>query len=54
MPEAIKRLRESSFAKKWFGERFISTFSASRESQIEAFSAKIPDVELERFLYWVK
>ena len=49
MPEAIKRLRESSFAKKWFGERFISTFSASRESQIEAFSAKIPDVELERF-----
>ena len=49
MPEAIKRLRESSFAKKWFGERFITTFSASRESQLEAFSAKIPDVELERF-----
>ena len=49
MPEAIKRLRGSSFAKEWFSERFITTFSASRESQLEAFSAKVPDVELERF-----
>ncbi|OED35216.1 glutamine synthetase [Chromatiales bacterium (ex Bugula neritina AB1)] len=49
MPEAISRLRESEFAHDWFGERFITAFSTSRESQYDAFCAKVPDVELERF-----
>lgn len=49
MPEAIDRLSSSEFAKEWFGERFITTFTSSRQSQYDAFSAKVPDVELERF-----
>ena len=49
MPEAIERLRASQFAREAFGERFVATFCASRQSQYDAFSAKVPDVELERF-----
>jgi len=49
MPEAIDRLKTSEFANEWFGERFVATFAASRQSQFDAFSIKVPDVELERF-----
>jgi glutamine synthetase len=49
MPEAIEQLRKSSFAREWLGERFVETFSTTRQSQFEAFSKKIPDVELQRF-----
>jgi len=49
MPEAIAKLEASEFAKEWFGERFISTFCTSRQSQYDAFSTRVPDVELERF-----
>lgn len=49
MPEAIERLRGSDFAKAWLGPRFVETFSATRESQHDAFRRKVPDVELARF-----
>ncbi len=49
MPEAIERLRGSDFARDWLGERFVETFSATRQSQFDQFRAKVPDVELERF-----
>jgi glutamine synthetase len=49
MPEGISRLRGSSFARDWLGERFVETFSATRQSQFDQFRAKVPDVELERF-----
>jgi glutamine synthetase len=49
MPEAIERLRASAFARDWLGDRFVDGFSATRQSQFDAFRAKIPDVELERF-----
>lgn len=49
MPEAIQRLRSSAFARDWLGDRFVDGFAATRQSQYDAFLAKIPDVELERF-----
>lgn len=49
MPEAIKRLRCSRFARDWFGDRFVEGFAATRQSQFDAFRTKVPDVELERF-----
>ncbi|WP_146347320.1 glutamine synthetase family protein [Phaeobacter marinintestinus] len=49
MPEAIERLRGSALADQWLGARFADCFAASRQSQLDAFSAKVPDVELERF-----
>jgi glutamine synthetase len=49
MPEAIARLRGSAFAKDWLGERFVETFTATRECQHEEFCKKVPDVELARF-----
>lgn len=49
MPEAIERLRNSKFACEWLGDRFVEAFSATRQSQLDAFSRKIPDVELQRF-----
>ncbi len=49
MPEAIERLQNSEFANNCFGERFVTTFTSSRQSQYDAFSVKVPDVELERF-----
>jgi len=49
MPEAIERLRNSKLALDWFGDRFIATYCASRQSQYDTFSFKVPDVELERF-----
>ena len=49
MPDAIARLRTSSFARQTFGDRFVETFSATRQSQFDAFCKKVPDVELQRF-----
>lgn len=49
MPEAIERLRNSAFAKDWFGARFVEAFTGTRESQFNEFRRKVPDVELERF-----
>lgn len=49
MAEAIERFRESEFAKDWFGDEFVAGFSSTRESQLNAFNVKVPDVELERF-----
>jgi glutamine synthetase len=49
MPEAIARLRGSDFARDWLGDRFVDTFSATRQSQHDQFAKKVPDVELQRF-----
>lgn len=49
MPEAIERLKASTFARDWFGDRFIDAFAASRQSQHDEFRKKVPDVELQRF-----
>lgn len=49
MPEAIERLRQSSFAADWLGQRFVEAFSSTRESQHNEFRRKVPDVELQRF-----
>jgi glutamine synthetase len=49
MPEAIERLRGSAFAKDWLGERFVETFTATRQCQYDEFCKKVPDVELARF-----
>jgi len=46
---AIDRFEKSTLANEWFGERFVSTFTSSRQSQLDAFKSKVPDVELERF-----
>jgi glutamine synthetase len=49
MPEAIDRLRGSEFARDWLGERFVEGFTATRQSQYDAFRTKVPDTELQRF-----
>ena len=49
MPEAIARLRGSAFARDWLGERFVETFTATRQAQHDEFRKKVPDVELARF-----
>jgi glutamine synthetase len=49
MPEAIERLRGSAFARDWLGDRFVDAFSATRQSQLDQFAQKVPDVELQRF-----
>lgn len=49
MPAAIERLRGSAFARDWFGDAFVDGFATARQSQLDAFAVKVPDVELERF-----
>ena len=49
MPEAIDRLRRSTFAGDWLGARFVEAFCSTRESQHNEFRRKVHDVELERF-----
>ena len=49
MPDAITRFRNSKFARTWFGDRFVDCFSATRQSQFDAFSRKVTDAELFRF-----
>jgi len=49
MPEAIERLKGSDFARDWLGAPFVNAFAATRQSQFDEFSRKVPDVELYRF-----
>jgi glutamine synthetase len=49
MPEAIERLKASTFARDWLGERFVEGFAATRQDQFNQFARKVPDVELQRF-----
>lgn len=49
MPEAIARFKTSTFAREWFGNRFVDSFAATRQSQFDFFSRKVTDVELARF-----
>jgi glutamine synthetase len=49
MPEAIERLTGSEFARDWLGDSFVDGFAATRQSQLNQFAAKVPDVELQRF-----
>jgi glutamine synthetase len=49
MPEAIARFRASAFARQWFGDRFVESFAATRQSQFDFFSRKVTDAELNRF-----
>ncbi len=49
MPEAILKFRASKFARDWFGDRFVDSFAATRQSQFDFFSRKVTDAELNRF-----
>lgn len=49
MVESIASFRRSAFAREWLGDRFVETFSATREAQMQEFATKVPDVELARF-----
>ncbi|MFN3937343.1 MAG: glutamine synthetase family protein [Gemmobacter sp.] len=49
MGSAIARLRASGHARDWFGQGFVEGFAATRESQMQALAAKVPDTELARF-----
>ena len=49
MPDAITRFKASKFARSWFGDRFVESFAATRQSQFDAFSRKVTDAELNRF-----
>lgn len=47
--EGIDKMRNSSFARSWFGDAFVDAFTVSRESQEAEFRSKVPDTELQRF-----
>lgn len=49
MPAAIAALRDSACAKDWLGERFVETFSATREAQCKSFTGKSLIDERRRF-----
>jgi glutamine synthetase len=49
MKAAIQALRESACAKEWLGERFVETYSATRESQLKQFAGKSLIDERRRF-----
>lgn len=49
MPDAIARFKGSAFARKTFGDRFVESFAATRQSQFDFFSKKVTDAELNRF-----
>jgi glutamine synthetase len=49
MPEAIMRFKSSAFAAQSFGQRFVETFSSTRQSQFDYFARKVTDIELQRF-----
>ncbi|GAA6140966.1 glutamine synthetase family protein [Hydrogenophaga sp. 5NK40-0174] len=50
MQAAVGALRQSACAKNWLGERFVETFSATRESQQKSFVGKSLIDERRRFL----
>lgn len=47
--DAIASMRQSTFARTWFGDIFVDGYSATRESQEGAFRNMVPDTELRRF-----
>lgn len=49
MQDAITAFKNSNFARQTFGDKFIDAFSATRQSQSDAFARKISDAELQRF-----
>jgi glutamine synthetase len=49
MQSAIAALRDSACAKDWLGERFVETFSATRDSQRKQFVGKSLIDERRRF-----
>ena len=49
MPAAIAALRDSACARDWLGERFVETFSATREAQCKSFVGKSLIDERRRF-----
>jgi glutamine synthetase len=49
MPEAISKFRVSTRAREWFGDRFVESFAATRQSQLDYFARKVTDAELHRF-----
>ena len=50
MPQAIEAFRASACAKDWFGDRFVETYSATRESQVKQFVGKSLIDERRRFM----
>lgn len=49
MLAAVEALRQSACAKDWLGERFVETFSATREAQARSFVGKSLIDERRRF-----
>jgi len=49
MQTAIAQFSASQFARQTFGNRFVECFAATRQSQLDDFARKVPDVELQRF-----
>ncbi|MDG5976889.1 glutamine synthetase [Hydrogenophaga taeniospiralis CCUG 15921] len=49
MLAAVHALRQSACAKDWLGERFVETFSATREAQCKSFAGKSLIDERRRF-----
>jgi glutamine synthetase len=49
MKAAIDALRSSACANDWLGARFVETYSATRESQIDQFAGKSLIDERRRF-----
>ncbi len=49
MLDALSALQGSVFAREWLGDAFVDGFTATRQSQIEAFMNMVPDTELRRF-----
>lgn len=49
MLAAVEALRGSACAKDWLGERFVETFSATREAQCKSFAGKSLIDERRRF-----
>jgi glutamine synthetase len=49
MDAAIAAMRESEFARRWLGPRFVETFTASRLSQVKQFCGKTLIDERRRF-----
>ena len=49
MRDSIAALRASAFARNWLGDVFVDAFTATRESQDNAFMGMVPDTELRRF-----
>lgn len=49
MDAAIAAMRQSDFASRWLGDRFVETFTATRQSQADQFRGKTLIDERRRF-----